>query len=139
MYIVEVKNKRPDFRVFIDLLYGYNHNVDTDGDAYPVYSRDWKELFIANREKANSFIEIIANEQSQELFEIKSDEQELEIISALYLYEYCGSNIIKDNKKLSLELINNFKNKFLIELERGRKSIWHKSNSNNPYCNDQEL
>jgi len=133
LYKVKVKSKRPDFRVFIDLLYGHNHNVDTDGDAYPVYSKNWKELFIASREKLNSSIEIIANDQNQELFEISSLEEDLELIGALYLYEYCGSSIIKDDKELSLESINNLRNKFLIELERGRKSIWHESNVNNPF------
>lgn len=44
MFTVTVRKPRPDFRVFIDLLFGPGWNVDTDGDADPVWSRDWREL-----------------------------------------------------------------------------------------------
>ena len=50
MFIVKVNQSRPDFRVFIDLLYGYGHNVDTDGDSFRPESREWKYLYIKDRE-----------------------------------------------------------------------------------------
>ena len=50
MFIVKVNQSRPDFRVFIDLLYGYGHYVDTDGDSFRPESREWKYLYNKDRE-----------------------------------------------------------------------------------------
>jgi len=46
IYKVKIENERLDFRVFIDLLYGQNKNIDSDGDSNPVYSRNWTDLYV---------------------------------------------------------------------------------------------
>ena len=135
MYKVKIENERPDFRVFIDLLYGQNKNIDSDGDSNPVYSRNWTELYVKKRDNISSSIEIFANCEKPEFFEVNSDDDELEEIVALYLYEYCGNSIEKNSQILSLEVIDNLKNKFRINLQRARESIWHESDKNNPYPN----
>lgn len=62
MFTLTVRKPRPDFRVFIDLLFGPGRNVDTDGDADPVWSRDWRELSITDRESDAPTVEIHAVE-----------------------------------------------------------------------------
>ena len=50
MHVISVKKRRPDFRVFIDLLFGPDREVDSDGDAHEVYSRQWRDLYLRDRE-----------------------------------------------------------------------------------------
>ena len=61
MYKVRITNARPDFRVFIDLLYNRARDVDTDGDSEPANSRNWTNLYIKDRESNDSAINIIAS------------------------------------------------------------------------------
>ncbi len=83
-----VKKPRPDFRVFIDLLYGFKHNVDTEGDSDFVASREWRDLYIKDRESNDPPVEIFSEEIEPLGFEVKSKSNRLEELAALYLYIY---------------------------------------------------
>lgn len=50
MYTVTIVRDRPDFRCFLDLLYGTGRDVDTDGDSFPVSSRSWTYFYVKDRE-----------------------------------------------------------------------------------------
>ena len=49
MHTISVIGDRPDFRVFVDLLFGAEHNVDSDGNSCPFNSRAWTCLYISDR------------------------------------------------------------------------------------------
>ncbi|MCQ3827835.1 hypothetical protein HXX02_00095 [Microbulbifer elongatus] len=135
MIKVTVDKDRPDFRVFIDLLYGPDRNVDTDGDSIPIYSRDWEYLSIEDRETESVPVEIFSEGRYPLVFEVMSESRELEEISALYLYLYCGCHIEIESTSATEGLIQSLKIKYAIELERARNSIWHSSSESNPYPN----
>ncbi|MDP2596562.1 hypothetical protein [Alteromonas stellipolaris] len=135
MIKVLVREPRPDFRVFIDLLFGRGRNVDSEGDAFPVFSREWRDLYLKDRESEEPAVEIYAEETSPLIFEIKSESSRLEELAALYLYLYCGYSISKDKDYLADDIVSVLKDKYLRELEMANCSIWHKSSESNPYPN----
>ena len=135
MYTVKVKRERPDFRVFIELLYGFDRNVDTDGNAYPVNSRVWSSLYIRDRESDDPPVTINAHKEVADLYEVKSEKIELMEMAALYLYHYCGEIISFFDKPLDTETIQRASDKYAVELERAKSSIWHQSTEDFPYPN----
>lgn len=84
MHTVNIVRNRPDFRCFIDLLYGRDRNVDTDGNSYPVNSRLWTRLYIRDRESNAPCVEISATKTDPAIFSITSDSPELEELAAVY-------------------------------------------------------
>ena len=56
---VKVKSERPDFRVFACYFFGNDfHSYDSDGNSFPVTSRNWTELYMGSREIADLSFEI---------------------------------------------------------------------------------
>lgn len=135
MYKVHIIGERPDFRVFLDLLYGRMQNVDTEGNSNPVNSRNWTDLYIKDREGSDPAVEIIVSVDNLNLFEIDSKAPELEKIVSIYLFEYCGCSISHKNIILSAQEIKSLKIKYSTALNRARLSMWHNSSDENPYPN----
>ena len=135
MIRVQISGERPDFRVFIDLLYSDGRNVDTDGDSNLVWSRVWTDLYIKDRESSDPFVEISASSENPNLFEVISESERLEELASIYLFDYCGVSIEKDDKKFDAVEIDRLKDKYSDEINRANESIWHKSSENNPYPN----
>ena len=133
--VVIVDKPRPDFRVLIDLIYGPGRNVDTDGDAKEVWSRDWRELYIRDRENDVSGVEIYGAPEPSPKFGVTSDDAELAELAALYLYVSCGVVIQRNGKALSAEEISRLKKKYIEALARAANSIWHQSGIDNPFPN----
>jgi hypothetical protein len=135
MYRVSVHGNRPDFRVFIDLLYRTGRNVDTDGDSNPVNSRTWTYLYIADRESDDPFIEIHAKQVDPDIFEVESKSHELETLAALYLFLYCGTSIAFGDSELDQKAIENLKRLYAAQLRSAVNAVWHQSSDQNPYPN----
>ncbi len=135
MFIVRVNKSRPDFRVFIDLLYGHGHNVDTDGNSFRPESREWTDLYIKDRESDEPPVLITQSENDKLEFEITSKSERLEELSAIYLYKYCGESISKSNSILNDEEINSLISKYSININVADISVWHQSSESNPYPN----
>jgi hypothetical protein len=133
MHTIAVSRDRPDFRVFIDLLYGADRNVDTDGNSYPVNSRTWTHLYIADRESNDPSVEIFAIQEQPLLFSVESSSQRLEELAALYLYMTCGTSIAKSSQSLSSDIISSLQDKYRTELQRAKNAVWHKSSNDSPY------
>ena len=134
-FVVIVDKPRPDFRVIVDLVHGPGRNVDTEGDAKEVWSRDWCELYIRDRESAEPRVEIHAAPEPPLKFGVVSADAELAELAALYLYVYCGVVIERDNQALSAEETSRLKNKYTDALARAANSIWHQSSIDNPFPN----
>ena len=124
---VSINKNRPDFRVFVDLLYGPERNVDTDGDSNIVTSRSWRYLYIADRESDDPSVEIYEGEKDPDTFEVVSESQELETLAALYLYLYCGASIKVGDVALNQQEIEKLKKLYASQLQRAENSIWHGS------------
>jgi hypothetical protein len=135
MYCISVNKNRPDYRVFIDLLYGAKRNVDTDGDSNPVNSRTWSYLYIADRESDDPSVEIGVSEKDKGVFEVRSGSEELEALAALYLFLYCGASIKLGDCNLNQDEIEKLKERYATQLQRAEKSIWHHSSNEKPYPN----
>ena len=135
MYRVVVDKNRPDFRTFIDLLFGAERNVDTEGDSNPVSSRTWKYLYIKDREADVLAVEISAVQEEPGMFQVKSQSQRLEELAALYLFLYCGTELLFSSSSIDQEGIQSLKVKYNVELERAAAAIWHQSSEDNKYPN----
>jgi hypothetical protein len=133
MIKVIVEKPRPDFRVFIDLLFGYQRNVDSEGDASKVYSRDWQDLYLRDRESKEPPVEIYSLTEIPLLFAVSSQSSRLEELAAIYLYLYCGTSIEVDDEVLPDITIKHLKSKYSEELKNAKHSIWHQSSEKNPY------
>ena len=135
MHLVKIDRERPDFRVFIDLLFGPEWNVDTDGNAYPVNSRTWTSLYIADRTNNEPFVTIEASENDLELFEVKSASARLEELAALYLFLCSGSTIFTAEEALDSPRCMALQARYAAELQRAALARWHRSSDSNPYPN----
>lgn len=135
MHTVRIIRNRPDFRCFIDLLYGQNSNVDTDGDASPVNSRQWTYLYLKDRKDGARSVEICARETDLEIFSVESDSSALEELAALYLFLTCGQSIVSLEAHLTASNIELLRKKYSKELCRADQSIWHQSSDAQPYPN----
>ena len=132
MYKIKLCGQRPDFRVMIDLLYGFGHNVDTDGNSIPVNTRDWTKLYMQDRESTTPRLEIFPQEEFMCCF---SKDQRSQELASVYLYEYCRTQIYFENECLSVKQIERMLNKYPQEFKRANASIWHQSSDENPYPN----
>ncbi|HWX02769.1 hypothetical protein [Collimonas sp.] len=133
MHHITINGNRPDFRVFLDLLYGMDRNVDTDGDSFPVNSRTWSYLYIADRESDDPSVEIAALIEQPKIFSVESKSERLEELAALYLFMYCGAMISNSSVTLSSEQIDALKAKYSVELSRAAVARWHSSSNEDPY------
>jgi len=133
MHHVTVNGNRPDFRIFVDLLYGADRNVDTDGDSDPVNSRTWCYLYIADRESDDPSVEIEALVEQPKMFSVESKSERLEELTALYLFMRCGAEITDSSNTLSSEQIELLKVRYAVELSRAAVSRWHRSSDEEPY------
>ena len=135
MHLVEIDRERPDFRVFIDLLFGPRWNVDTDGDSHPVNSRVWTWLYVADRTGGEPPVTINASEDDPRRFRVESESARLEELAALYLFLCSGSAIIGREGTLNGAERLALQATYSVELERAAKAVWHRSSDRNPYPN----
>lgn len=135
---VYVNKDRPDFRVFIDLLYGAGRNVDTDGNSNPVNSRTWTYLYMFDRESNEPPVVLLSLQANPAIFEVKSKSQALETLAALYLFLYCGKSIVFGDRELEQSEIENLKELYTAQLERAENSVWHQSSDQKPYPNTSD-
>lgn len=135
MHQIHVSRPRPDFRVFIDLLYGAGHDVDTDGDANAVNSRSWTELYIKDRHSDDPAVRIDADAGNPAQFRVQSASARLEQLAALYLFLYCGDSLAADGAELDETAIATLKLRYAAELQRAEAAVWHQSSDERPYPN----
>ncbi len=135
MHLIRVDRDRPDFRVFIDLLFGHGWDVDTEGNSHPVNSRAWTSLYIADRTRGEPPVTIEASDDDPQVFQVESASARLEVLAALYLFPYSGSAIVAP--KGSLDSVQQFalQARYSTELRRAADSLWHQASDSNPYPN----
>lgn len=133
MHSVRATRHRPDFRVFIELLYGHGRNVDTDGDAEPVFSRSWTWLYLKDRESDDPALTIAAESEGSSHFTVKSASPRLQELAALYLFLHCGVSISAQGRMLDEENLARLQERYRAELARAQASVWHQSSHLQPY------
>lgn len=133
MFTVTVHKPRPDFRVFIDLLFGAGRNVDTDGDADPVWSRDWRELYITDRQSNAPKVGLYAAADDPTRFDVRSESTPLAELSAVYLYSYCGEALERDGMAVTLDECTHLKAIYADQLARADRAVWHRSSADDPF------
>lgn len=132
MYTVTVVRDRPEFRCFLDLLYGPGRNVDTDGDSFPASSRSWTYLYVKDRESDDPCVEIYVDEVDGAIFNVQSESLRLEELAALYLFLTCGGSISSTDQVLDEAAVQSLCEKYSVELGRARSSIWQLSTDESP-------
>ncbi|MGK8222214.1 hypothetical protein ACRS2S_19880 [Achromobacter xylosoxidans] len=132
MYTVTVVRDRPDFRCFLDLLYGPGRDVDTDGDSFPVSSRSWTYLYVKDRESEDPCVDIQVNEADGAIFNVQSESSRLEELAALYLFLTCGGSISFTGQELDETSVRSLCEKYSVELGRAGRSIWQLSTDESP-------
>jgi hypothetical protein len=135
MHQVLIERDRPDFRVFIDLLYDYGRNVDTEGNSYPVNSRTWSSLYVKDRESSDPAVEVGPCSSNPSLLEVTSESHELEELVALYLLISSGTSLFANGLELVGTEIDRLKATHQAALLRAEQSIWHTSSNETPYPN----
>lgn len=133
IFKVTVHKPRPDFRVLIDLLFGEGWNVDTEGDADPVWSRDWRELSIKDRESDTPKLEVYAAADDPTRFEVRSDAALLAELAAIYLYSYCGEALELDGVTFGPDECARLIESYEFQLNRAARAVWHLSSGDNPF------
>ncbi|PID70499.1 hypothetical protein CSB37_02310 [bacterium DOLZORAL124_38_8] len=137
--IVTVNLKRPDFRVFGSYFFGDDfYNYDSEGDAFPVTSKDWTELYMCSRQNNNLFFEIIKIKDKPLLFEIESCNEENVYRVAYFLARETNGFVKKENgDDIILESMFNKMGDFNLQerLKIADSSIWRKASEENPYPN----
>jgi len=127
MHLVKVDRERPDFRVFIDLLFGRGWNVDTEGNSHPANSRTWTSLYIADRTRSEPPVTIEASEHDARLFRVDSASSRLEELAALYLFLCSGSAIVAPEGPLDGAQRVALQVTCSAELQRAAGALWHRS------------
>jgi hypothetical protein len=133
MHFVTIVRDRPDFRVFIDLLFGAGWNVDTDGNSRPVNSRTWTALYIADRTRKNPPVTIEASDEDPKVFQVESKSTRLEELAALYLYLQSGASIDGPEGPLDDAKLASLGTEYATEIGRAASACWHRSSDSNPY------
>lgn len=135
MHLVKIDRERPDFRVFIDLLFGRGWNVDTEGNSHPVNSRTWTSLYIADRTRSEPPVTIEASEGDPCLFQVDSASARLEELAALYLFLCSGFAIVAPEGTLDAAQRLALQTNYSVEIQRAAEALWHQSSDSNPYPN----
>lgn len=135
MHSIAIIGDRPDYRVFIDLLFGAGHDVAPDGDSRPVHSRRWTFLYLADRSGDRAVVRIRALAGEPLGFGVESTSERLEQLAAVYLCDYCGSGLSTPAGPVAASELARLRRGFEHELARAAASIWHRSCDEVPYPN----
>lgn len=139
-FFLNPKKERPDFRLIISWLWDDEHDTDTEGDSYNPASREWTELYIANRENKNEKIDIFPITKNPLLLEISATTKELAYKLVYFLSIQTEGNIFKEKEMNNIisknELLEFIDSDWLKNaMERVDKSIWKNTTLENPYPN----
>ncbi|MFH6995352.1 hypothetical protein [Flavobacterium sp. FlaQc-48] len=138
---VLINSSLPDYRLFVDFLWDYDHNVDSDGDSYNPASRSWAFLDMESRENENERFSIDQAQDNPLIYIVKSENQIIANRVAYFLMKETDGDIYFNDKNYKFDfykdkLGNDFD--LLKALQRSDKSIWRQSSLENPYPNRQE-
>lgn len=133
---VKINSERPDFRVFTSFFFGDDfHNYDSDGNAYPAWSRHWTELYMRSRE-TDVYFDISPDNEEETILKITaSGADEVKAIAYFLAKETKGEILTADNQIVSLEKIKSEITNFKLEerLQLAQKSIWRQTSQENPF------
>lgn len=137
---VTVNSERPDFRVFGTYFFGDDfYSFDSEGNSFPVSSREWTELYMKSRQNKDLWFDIgWINKENTSILEVTSDKIENVNIIAYFLAKETNGEIFDDtDKPISLEVLKNKMGNFDLKanLLLAEESIWRKSSEINQYPN----
>jgi len=137
---VKVNSDRPDFRVFSSYFFGEDfHNYDSEGNSFPVSSREWTELYMCSRQVQGLWFDICwVHKEDKSILEVTSDKLENVNTIAYFLAKETNGLIIDNTDSIiPFETLKNKMGDFDLEsrLISADKSIWRKSSEANQYPN----
>ncbi|NDV60548.1 hypothetical protein [Bacteroides sp. 519] len=137
---VKINSKRPDFRVFGTYFFGDDfHNYDSEGNSFPVSSREWTELYMCSRQIKDLWFDISwINKDDTSILEVTSNKIENVYIIAYFLAKETNGEVFDNtDKSVPLETLKLKMGDFELErrLQLAEQSIWRKSSETNPYPN----
>ena len=136
---VKIIKERPDFRVFATYFFGNDfHNYDSDGNSFPVTSRNWTQLYMSSRQESNLSFEIWPLNESPLILSVFSENSENAYRIAYFLArETNGAILNENNESIQLDSLLDKLGDFDLEerLFLADKSIWRQATDENPYPN----
>jgi hypothetical protein len=135
---VIVNSNLPDYRLFIDFIWGSGHNVDSEGDSYNPASRNWTELYMSSRVKKGESFTIEQNKDNSLIYLISSYNEYVAKRAAYLLAKETSQKICVDEVEYKLDFLEDKLGQdfnLLDALKRADASIWRKSSLENPYSN----
>lgn len=137
---VKVNSARPDFRVFGTYFFGDDfYNYDSEGNSFPVSSREWTELYMSSRQVKDLWFDINwINNNGMLILEITSNKTETVNIIAYFLAKETDGQILDNtNNIVSLDTLKSSMGNFDLEkrLLLAEQSVWRKSSETNQYPN----
>lgn len=138
---VLINSSLPDYRLFIDFMWGEGHNIDSDGDSDNPASRNWTYLYMKSREIENEVFSIDQTVKNSLVYEVTSSNEVIAKRAAYFLAKETNGKIDYNDKMFQIDLFEHeLGNDFDLTkaLQRAAISVWRKSSLENPYPNLQE-
>ena len=136
---IHIHAPRPDFRVVANFLFAsHTHNFDSDGDSYPVSSRQWTELYLSSRVWKNYTVSIYALQNEPLILRVHASRPSISYAIAYFLaLETQGQIFTPKGQQLSLQYLEQKLKNFALDrrLAIAKHSIWRESSEENPYPN----
>ena len=137
---IQIKNDRPDFRTVAAFLFASDsHNFDSDGNSYPVTSRQWTELYISSRVMNDYKFSVYPAHEEPLILTIHASRKYISYAIAYFLAIETQGEIFNNTTGviLSPEYIQNKLKNFPLQkhLTFAQNSVWRKSTEDNPYPN----
>ncbi|UKN02702.1 hypothetical protein K6119_04135 [Paracrocinitomix mangrovi] len=137
---LNITEPRPDFRLVCTWVTQDLENVDTEGDSHNPASREWTNLYLADRKNNAWCGEINKSSDPINMWTISASTLEFAAFLAIFLKDETNCEVWLDsNKKEELDrnalikLIENFD--ITESINRTANSIWRKSTLVEPYPN----
>jgi hypothetical protein len=141
--VVRVKpgGPRPDFRLVVSFLWSDIHDVDSEGNSVSPASKDWTELYLANREIPSEVVDVYPLQLTPLILAVASESATLASRTAYFLARETHGEIAEREgqygpyEALRPRLGDDFD--LDAALRRADASVWRKATIENPYSNLQ--
>ena len=128
---------RPDFRLVVTFLWSEMHNVDSEGNSVSPASRDWTDLYLANREAPSEVVEVYPLQTSPLVLVVESETGSLASRAAFFLARETHGEVADEKgrygpcESLRSRLGDDFD--LAAALSRADASVWRKATLEHPY------
>jgi hypothetical protein len=130
---------RPDFRLVVSFLWSEMHDVDSDGNSFNPASRDWTELYLANREMPSEVVDVYPLHANPLILVVESTSASLAARTAFFLARETHGEVAGQEGRYgpyeSLRSLLGEDFDLAAALDRADTSVWRRATLEHPYPN----